>query len=152
MDLLTINFAVFWLVLLVILVGIEIVSMGLTTIWFAGGALLATIAAALGAPLYIQIALFLVASSALLYFTRPIAVKYFNKDRARTNVESMIGKQAIVISEIDNVHGTGQVTVGGLEWSARSISDTVRIPVGAVVQVCAVQGVKLMVEIKKEQN
>lgn len=150
--LLAINLTAFWLVLLVILVGIEIVTMGLTTIWFAGGALVATIAAAFGAPLYIQIALFLVVSVALLYFTRPIAVKYFNRDRARTNVESMVGKQAIVISDIDNMHGTGQVNVGGIEWSARSTSDTIRIPLGSVVEVDAVEGVKLIVKERKEEN
>lgn len=147
-----INMTAFWLVVLVILIGIEIVSMGLTTIWFAGGALVATIAAAMGVPLYIQIALFLVVSLALVYFTRPIAVKYFNKDRARTNVESMIGKQAIVISEVDNMHGTGQVTVGGIEWSAKTASDTIRIPIGSVVEVEGVAGVKLIVRERKEES
>ena len=122
--------------------------MGLTTIWFAGGALIAAVGAALNAPLWLQIVLFVAVSLVLLYFTRPIAVKYFNKDRVRTNAESLVGKQAIVISEIDNLQGIGQVTVGGQEWSARTTIEGITLPVGSVVIVRAISGVKLMVEEK----
>ncbi|MCM1568768.1 MAG: NfeD family protein, partial [Roseburia sp.] len=62
-----------------------------------------------------------------------------------TNVESLVARQAIVISEIDNLQGIGQVTVGGQEWSARSVDDTINLPVGAVVDVVAISGVKLIV-------
>ena len=103
------------------------------------------IAAALSLPIWLQILLFLAVSIVLMVFTRPIAVKYFNKDRVRTNVESMIGRQAIVISEIDNLQGIGQVTVGGQEWSARSENEEKRMAVGSVVEVVAVNGVKLIV-------
>ena len=135
-----------WLAVLVVCVGIEIATMGLTTIWFAGGALVSAILAALNAPLWLQIVAFFVVSLILLYLTRPVAVKYFNKDRVKTNVESLIGRQAIVISEIDNLQGIGQVTVGGQEWSARSVKDDVQLPVGSVVVVRSVSGVKLIVE------
>lgn len=145
-----------WLAILVVCVGIEIATMGLTTIWFAGGALVSAILAALNVPLWLQIAAFFTVSLILLYLTRPVAVKYFNKDRVKTNVESMIGRQAIVISEIDNLQGIGQVTVGGQEWSARSVKDDVQLPVGSVVVVRSVSGVKLIVEEKdlaeKEQK
>ena len=137
-----------WLAVLVVCVGIEIATMGLTTIWFAGGALVSAILAALNAPLWLQIVAFFVVSLILLYLTRPVAVKYFNKDRVKTNVESLIGRQAIVISEIDNLQGIGQVTVGGQDWSARSVKDDVQLPVGSVVVVRSVSGVKLIVEEK----
>ena len=137
-----------WLAVLVVCVGIEIATMGLTTIWFAGGALVSAILAALNAPLWLQIVAFFVVSLILLYLTRPVAVKYFNKDRVKTNVESLIGRQAIVISEIDNLQGIGQVIVGGQEWSARSVKDDVQLPVGSVVVVRSVSGVKLIVEEK----
>lgn len=137
-----------WLAVLVVCVGIEIATMGLTTIWFAGGALVSAILAALNAPLWLQIVAFFVVSLILLYLTRPVAVKYFNKDRVKTNVESLIGRQAIVISEIDNLQGIGQVTVGGQEWSARSVKDDVQLTVGSVVVVRSVSGVKLIVEEK----
>lgn len=138
-----------WLIMLVLLVVIELLTMGLTTVWFAGGALVATLASLLGLPLAIQIILFLIVSGLLLFFTRPIAVKYFNKDRVRTNAESLVGRQAIVISEIDNLQGIGQVNVGGMEWSARTRDENITLPVGAVVIVLAIDGVKLIVEEKR---
>lgn len=140
------NMLFVWLVLLIAFIVIELATMGLTTIWFAGGALLAAVAAAVHAPLVVQVALFLIVSILLLCFTRPIAVRYFNKDRIKTNVESMVGRQAIVISEIDNLEGIGQVTVGGQEWTARSMDEGLKIPVGTVVMVRAISGVKLIVE------
>ena len=145
-----INMTVFWLVVLVVLVVIELLTMGLTTVWFAGGALIATVAALFQAPFALQIILFLLVSALLLFFTRPLAVKYFNKDRVRTNAESLVGRQAIVISEIDNLQGIGQVNVGGVEWSARTRLDGVKLPVGTVTTVLAINGVKLVVEERKE--
>lgn len=143
----------FWLILLIMLIGIEIATTSLTTIWFAGGSLVAILAAALNAPVAIQIILFFLVSLILLFFTRPVAVKYFNKDRVRTNVESLVGRQAIVISEINNLQSIGQVTVGGQEWSARSFEEKGKIPVGAVVRIMAISGVKLIVgEIPVEEQ
>jgi len=148
MDIQTLNMTVVWLVILVALVVIELLTMGLTTVWFAGGALAAVLLSLLHVPVVLQIILFLVVSGLLLYFTRPLAVKYFNKDRVRTNAESLVGRQAIVISEIDNLQGIGQVNVGGMEWTARTKTDGVVLPVGAVVVVLAINGVKLIVEEK----
>ncbi len=143
---------IFWLVLLIVCIGVEVATMGLTTIWFAGGALVAIFLAVIGAPIWLQATVFIVVSLVLLFFTRPVAVKYFNKDRVKTNVESMVGRQAIVVSEIDNLQGIGQVTVGGQEWSARSAEENVKIAVGAVVMVVAINGVKLIVrDISSEQ-
>lgn len=136
---------IFWLVLLIIAIVVEVLTMGLTSIWFAGGALVAILLALLNAPIWLQIVLFFAVSLLLLFFTRPVAVKYFNRDRVRTNVESMVGRQAIVTSEIDNLQGIGQVTVGSQEWSARSLDDKQRIAVGSVVIVVSVSGVKLIV-------
>lgn len=140
-----------WLILFIVFIGIEVATLGLTTIWFAGGALFAILAAVLQAPVVIQIALFVLVSLLLLAFTRPIAVKYFNKDRIRTNVESLVGKQAIVTGDIDNLHGVGQVTVGGQEWSARSCDDNRKISEGSVVVIMAINGVKLIVMPQQTQ-
>lgn len=142
------NLMTIWLIVFIACIVIEIITMGLTTIWFAGGALIAAVGAALNAPLWLQVVLFFLVSLVLLYFTRPIAVKYFNKDRIRTNAESLVGRQAIVISEIDNLQGIGQVTVGGQEWSARTTVEGITLPVGSVVIIRAISGVKLMVEEK----
>lgn len=146
------NLTTIWLIIFVACIVVEIITMGLTTIWFAGGSLVASVAAAIGAPLWLQIVLFVAVSLLLLYFTRPIAVKYFNKDRVKTNAESLVGKQAIVISEIDNLQGIGQVTVGGQEWSARTTEEGITLPVGSVVIIRAISGVKLMVEEMPKQT
>ncbi len=135
---------IIWLVLLIVLLGIEMATMGLTTIWFAGGALVAILAAFLHAPIIVQIVLFFLVALVLLIFTRPVAVRYFNRDRIRTNVESVVGRQGIVTEEIDNLQARGKVTVNGQEWTARSIADK-SIEAGAVVTVVSVSGVKLMV-------
>ena len=139
-----------WLVLLIIFIVVELATLGLATIWFAGGALIAALAAMLGAPVFVQIVLFVLVSCILLVFTRPIAVKYFNKDRIKTIAESLVGLQAIVISEIDNLQGTGRVTVNGIEWMGRSIDKSKTIAVGEVVIIRAIDGVKLIVEERKE--
>ena len=143
------NLTTIWLVVFVACIAIEIITMGLTTIWFAGGALVAAIGAALGAPIWLQAVFFGAVSLVLLYFTRPVAVKYFNKDRVKTNAESLVGKQAVVISEIDNLQGIGQVSVNGQEWSARTVEEGITRTEGSVVIVRAISGVKLMVEEKR---
>lgn len=144
------NNTVFWLIVLVVLIATEIATMGLTTIWFAAGALVAAIISLLGGNVWWQVGIGLVVSLLLLFFTRPIAVKYFNRERVRTNVESLVGRQAIVISKVNNLQGTGQVNISGQEWSARASSDSVTYPVGSVVNVVAISGVKLIVEERKE--
>ena len=143
---------IFWLIVLIVAIIVEVCTLGLTSIWFAGGALVAILASLLYAPVFLQVILFFVVSFLLLFFTRPVAVRYFNKDRVRTNVESMVGRQAVVTSEIDNIQGTGQVTVGGQEWSARSSVDELRIPVGNVVNIVAVSGIKLIVQVDEQMK
>lgn len=140
----------YWLIALVVLLIIEIITLGLTTIWFAGGALIAFIAAMLNAPLLVQIVLFLVVSLALLIFTRPVAERYFNANRQKTNVNSMIGKEAKVTADIDNFDQTGQVMIGAVEWTARSVEDGVKIAAGSRVEICRVEGVKVFVKELKE--
>ncbi len=137
---------VIWLILLVVLLVIEIITLGLSTIWFAGGAVVAFIAALLGAPTAVQVILFLIVSILLLVFTRPVAVKYLNRTRVRTNVESLIGKKAVVSETIDNMKSAGHVTVNGLEWMARSQDDGEIIEKEEIIRIVRVEGVKLIVE------
>lgn len=138
-----------WLILLLAFLVVEALTMGLTTIWFAGGALVAFLLAVIHAPIWLQVVLFLAVSLLLLFYTRPIAKRYFNQRITKTNVDSVIGKNAIVIEEIDNLQGKGRATLAGQEWTARSVEENGRIPVGAVVEVQAVSGVKLMVHEEK---
>lgn len=139
----------FWLILFVILLIIEIFTMGLTTIWFAGGALVALILAFVGFTLPVQIIAFLLVSVLLVVLTRPIAVKYFNREREKTNADSLIGQKAVVIEQIDTLHGQGRVEVNGMEWSAKTDEIKEIIEVGEVVMIEGIQGVKLI--IRKEE-
>lgn len=136
---------IIWLVILAVLLAIEIATLGLTTIWFAGGALIAFLVSLAGGPLWLQTALFLAVSVVLLIFTRPLAMKYMNQNVQKTNVDSIPGETAVVIKTIDNLKAEGQVMINGLEWTARS-KDGGIIEEGKVVKVKAVEGVKLIVE------
>ena len=86
--------AIYWLIAFVVLVGIEIMTTALTTIWFAGGAALAFVAALFGAAVAVQLLVFVVISFILLFLTRPLAIKYINTSTVKTNAESLIGKDA----------------------------------------------------------
>lgn len=134
-----------WLVVLAILLVIEFLTLGLTTVWFAGGALVAFLVSLLGGPLWLQLLLFIAVSVVLLLFTRPLAVKYLNKDVQKTNVDSIPGQKGIVTATIDNLKAEGQVTIQGMEWTARAKNGNT-IEKGKVVRVTAVEGVKLIVE------
>lgn len=140
---------IFWLILFVILLVIEILTMGLTTVWFAGGALVAFILAFVGFGLPVQIIVFLLVSIGLLVLTRPIAMKFFNQERQKTNAESLIGQKAVVLEKIDTLHGTGRAEVNGMEWSAKTDDAEETIEAGEVVVIEGIQGVKLIV--KKEE-
>lgn len=140
---------VFWLILFVILLIIEILTMGLTTIWFAGGALVAFILAFVGFDLPIQIIAFLLVSIVLVVLTRPIALKFFNQERQKTNAESLIGQKAVVLEKIDTIHGVGRVEVNGMEWSAKTEENEAMIEAGEIVIIEGIQGVKLIV--RKEE-
>lgn len=136
-----------WLIILVVLIIIELVTLGLTTIWFAGGSLAAFIAAVAGGDIYVQVGLFLVVSVVLLLFTRPFAVKFLNKTRTSTNADSYIGKQAVVLEAISNLQSKGKVTFNGIEWTARTKDDK-EIEKDSIVNIIAIDGVKLIVEKK----
>lgn len=136
-----------WLAVFVLLIVIELATMGLTTIWFAGGAVAGFIASMLGANIVIQAVVFFVVSIVLLIFTRPFAVRYINSNKTKTNIDGLIGQEALVLEEINNIRETGCARLEGKEWTARSVDDTV-IPADTVVIVERIEGVKLIVKTK----
>ena len=143
--------AVYWLILIIVLVVLEIITLGLTTIWFAGGALAGFILSMLDVQPVLQWAAFCVVSLILLFCTRPWALRYFNSQKkVKTNVDSLIGKTAVVTSAISNLEAQGEAVVNGAAWTARSEEDSVEIPEGTHVEIVAVQGVKLIVKRKEE--
>lgn len=135
-----------WMALVIIFLVVELVTVGLTTIWLAGGAFVAFILAAVGAGFWVQLIAFFAVSFVLIYFTRPFAVKYLNPRRTRTNSEELIGEVVKVIERIDNREAKGRALVKGLEWSARAVSDDMIIEKDTLVKVVRIEGVKLIVE------
>lgn len=135
-----------WLVLLILFVVVECLTVGLFSIWFAGGSLVAMFLAMAGAGIGWQVVAFLVVSGLLLIATRPFAKKYLMNKKVVTNYQSVIGEVAKVIETIDNYNQTGAVFADGKEWTARSTKDATVIEQGNLVKVAAVEGVKLMVE------
>ncbi len=134
-----------WLVLLVVfLIAEAACPIHLVSIWFALGALTALLCAALGAPVWLQITLFVAVSGILLALLWPLAKKFLNPQVTATNVDSVIGSVGLVITAIDNVEAQGQVKLGGMEWTARSTSGD-PIGVGTEVRVDKVEGVKVYV-------
>ena len=141
---------IYWIIIFIVLLIIEIATLGLTTVWFAAGARAAFLAGILGAGLAVQIVLFRVVSIVLRVLTRPVALKYFNNKRQSTNVESMIGRQGVALETIDTIKSQGLVEVDGETWSARTDEPEGVIPKDTVVSVEGVQGVKLIVKKKEE--
>ena len=129
-----------WLIIFIVLIVIELLTMGLTTIWFAGGALAALLMSVLGFGMPVQV----------VVLTRPIAVKYFNQNRQKTNVESLIGQQALVLEDVDTLHASGQVKVNGQIWSAKTEEMSGFIAKDTVVMIQGIQGVKLIVKAKED--
>ena len=144
--------AMTWLIIMVVLILIEIVTVGLTTIWFASGALAAIIVSSLGGNLVLQLIVFLIVSFVLLFFTRPFVMKFITKSHVKTNYEGVIGKIVRVTEDINNIDGTGTAIVNGLEWTARASEDDKKIPAGQLVKVVNISGVKLIVEEYEEES
>ena len=134
-----------WLVLLILFAAGEAVTVGLTSIWFAAGSLAALIAALLGGPFWVQVPLFLAVSLLCLLAVRPLAKRLLNDKVVPTNADRVIGAEAQVTEDIDNIHGKGAVVIRGVTWSARS-QDGGPISAGAMVRVLRIEGVKVFVE------
>ena len=142
--------AIIWIALIIIFAVVEIITVGLTSIWFAGGAVVALLVDAAGLGPVWQFAAFVIVSVILLVFTRPWALKYMKPRLVKTNYEAAVDKNVCLTEAVDNIKGTGTAVLNGQEWTARSADDTV-IPAGSLVVVDAVSGVKLLVH-KKENG
>ena len=136
---------ILWLALLVIFIITEALTLGLTTIWFAGGSAAALIVSLAGGGFLISVVVFLILSLILLLMVRPLAKSKFNSYREKTNAQALIGKPAVVIESIDNIKAVGRVSVSGQEWAARSADEDGSIEKDEIVTVKDISGVKLIV-------
>lgn len=139
--------SVVWLALLVVFAVVEAVTVGLVSVWFAAGALVALLATFFTGNIWLQIFLFLAVSLLTMAVLRPLARKYVLPTVVPTNADRVIGREAVVTEAIDNLNGKGAVIVFGVAWTARSESGE-PIPGGTTVVVKRIDGVKLFVEPK----
>jgi len=145
-----IDFHWIWLGLAIVLAVIEGLTMGLTTIWFAIAALVMVFVSFLPIPLVFQIMIFLAISSALLFFTRPIAIKKFKTGKVKTNVDSLVGMAALVTKQITEFD-RGEVKLNGQIWSAKS-EDGSTLQEGTKCEVVRIEGVQAIVIAQKLES
>lgn len=134
-----------WLAALVVFGIVEAATVSVVSVWFMGGALAALAAQLLGANVTVQIVVFLVVSAVLLACLRPFVKRFVSADKTATNIQSVLGKRAIITETVDNLRATGALKLEGREWTARSADGSV-LEAGTVVTVMKVEGVKLFVE------
>lgn len=133
-----------WLIVAGICFVIEIYTIGFFVFWFGIGALITMLSSFFISSIYIQAMIFVISSSLLLLFTKPLSKKFIKENQTTsTNVYSIIGKDALVIESIDSINGEGKIKVNGEIWSA--ISDT-NIEKDTKVKVLSINGVKAKVE------
>ena len=142
---------IYWLILLAVLIVIEILTLGLTTIWFAGGALVSFFLSLFIDSFGLEMGAGLLVSFFLLFYTRPIVKKYLNKGIVKTNYESLIGRDGRVTETVNNLESVGTVNLSGQLWTARSTDDHIILEEDTIVTVTKIQGVKLIVEKKVEE-
>ncbi|MDR0570038.1 MAG: NfeD family protein [Clostridiales Family XIII bacterium] len=145
MDIILDNMRLVWVAVFIVLLAVEALSMGLTTIWFAIGAAAACGTAWAGGAVPLQVAVFLAVSIVLVIFTRPIAVKKLKLGKEKNVTEQMQGRLGLVTETIIPF-GSGQAKVDGVVWTAVGDSPEARIPEGSKVRVMRIDGVKIIVK------
>ncbi len=140
-----------WLGLFLAFLIIEGIVVGLVTIWFAAGALMALVVTLLGGQLWLQITVFCVVSAACIILLRPMTKRWMRSKQQPTNADRLLQMTGVVQEEIENLTARGLVKIDGKEWTARSETGE-RIPAGAVVRPLRIEGVKLIVEPVNQEN
>ena len=135
-----------WLVTAGIFLIIEILNMGFLIFWFAVGALIAMVASFFIESVIAQTVIFLIASTILLFATKPLVNKILPKESlVKTNAFSIEGKVGKVTLDIEPIEGKGQVKVNGENWSAKSVDNTY-IAKHTEVIIEKIDGVKVLVK------
>ena len=139
------NISWFWLALVVIFTLIEVFTMGLTTLWFALGAAIMIFLGRLPIPFAVQILIFLILSTVLLFLTRPVLIKKMKIGTEKTNSDGLIGKKALVVKQITEFE-KGEIKINGNIWSAKS-EDSSSISENSQCEILRIEGVTAIVKI-----
>ena len=139
------GYGTFWVIVAAVTLVIEIISLGLSSIWFTGGAIVAAVIGYMHGPLWLQVVTFIVVSTLLLFLMRPLAKKKLAVGTEKTNTDSLIGRVEKIIVTVDNNAGTGMLKIGDVEWRAVSEDGSV-IPAETLVKIEKIEGTKLFVK------
>jgi len=139
-----ISMTIIWLLLVIAFLVAETLTVGLVSIWFAGGALAALLLAFFDVNPMVQLFVFFAVSICLLVFTRKIFVEKLKTGKESTNVDALIGEIGVVVSTIKPME-VGQVKVNGQVWSAIADDQMLTLEEGTHVVIKAIEGVKLIV-------
>ena len=134
-----------WIALSVLAIVLEALTVQLLFIWFLPGLLVAMLLAFLAVDTWIQVLVFFIVSVACLVLFQTVLKKRLRgKKQEKFNVDAVIGERCYVVEKIDNIACRGAVKVKGLAWAARTLSDDDLLEEGTLVEVLAVEGVKLI--------
>lgn len=141
-----------WLILIIVFIAVELLTMGLMAVWGACGSIAGLVMSLAGLPLWAQITAAVALCIMFMVFIRPLGVRLFNLERRDTDNEELLGRDVIVVSEVDNRFGTGQITIDGKHLSASTKDPTEKLPVGSIATVVDIKGHRLMLKGKQESG
>ncbi len=134
-----------WLGLIVAFIAVEAATVNLVSIWFIGGAVAGLVCAILDVSVLLQWTVFIAVSAGLLALLRPVLKKYLRVKPTKTNADRLVGQEALVTEQIDNLRETGAIRINGVLWTAKSADDT-QIPIGTRVVIERIEGAKVYVK------
>ncbi|MGI5173515.1 NfeD family protein [Treponema sp. OMZ 840] len=112
-----------WFIIAVLCFVAEMLTMQLTTIWFAIAALITVFVSLLPIPPVLQVFLFLIIACTLLILTRPFVKKKLEARKIKTNADSLIGQKALVLKDIGEFE-KGEIKIEGRVWTAKTADGT----------------------------
>ncbi len=137
---------VIWLIIAGAMFLLEIMTVGFLVIWFGVAALFTMVLSFFVENMAIQTGFFLILSTILILLTKPLVKKFIQKgEREPSNVYTILGKKAIVTTDIDPIKSTGQVKIDSDVWSAKEENNEF-LPIGTHVEILRVEGVKVIVK------
>ena len=134
-----------WIGVIIAAVIVEAFTDQLVSIWFVPAAIVAAIMHFCAAPEYWQLIVFFLIALVGIVFAKVFLPKFMPKTTdTRTNIDAIIGERCVVTEKIDNYAGCGQARVKGQIWSARGVGEDDVFEVGEVLNIVAIEGVKLI--------
>ena len=134
-----------WIGIIIAAVGVETITDQLVSIWFVPAGIVAAIMEFCGAQEYWQIIVFLIVAIVGIVFAKTVLPKILPRSSDnRTNIDAIIGEKCVVTERIDNYASCGQARVRGQVWSARGVGENDVFEVGEILNIVAIEGVKLI--------